>query len=202
MSDTTSQPTIKSTTVIAVSYKDQVAIGADGQATIHNTVAKNHVKKIHKLLDGKVVIGFAGATADAFTLRDLFSEKLNNYPANMKRAAIEVAKEWRTKSYLRKLEAMIIAVNKESILIISGSGDVIEPDMQIAAIGSGGTYAQAAAMALIGTYPFCQEGQRKEKETTEEHSIRIAKEIVQKSLEIAGELCIYTNKNITIETPV
>lgn len=188
-------PTIKSTTVIAVSYKGQIAIGADGQATLGNTVAKNHVKKIRKLLDGKIIVGFAGATADAFTLLERFEEKLNKYPANMKRAAIELTKEWRTDRYLRRLEAVMIAVNKETILIISGTGDVLEPDNQIAAIGSGGTYAQAAAMAFMDTYASSQA------KTPEEKS-RIAKEIVQKSLNIAGELCIYTNKNIIIETPV
>lgn len=188
-------PTIKSTTVIAVCYKGQIAIGADGQATLGNTVAKSHVKKIRKLHDEKVVVGFAGATADAFTLLECFEEKLSKYPANMKRAAIELTKEWRTDRYLRKLEAVMIAVNKETILIISGTGDVLEPDNQIAAIGSGGTYAQAAAMAFMDTYANSPA-------TSLEEKSHIAKEIVRKSLNIAGELCIYTNKNIIIETPM
>ncbi len=140
---------IRSTTVLAISHNGQIAVGADGQATMGNTVAKTNVRKIRKLQDGKVIIGFAGSTADAFTLMERFNEKLNSYGSNnMKRAAIELAKDWRTDRYLRKLEAMMITADKDEILIISGTGDVLEPDNQIAAIGSGSMYAQAAAMAL------------------------------------------------------
>jgi ATP-dependent HslUV protease subunit HslV len=128
---------IKSTTVLAVKHNGHVAIGADGQATMNNYVAKSNVKKIRKLLEGKIVTGFAGSTADAFTLLDRFEEKLNSYGGNMKRAAIELAKDWRTDRYLRRLEAMMITVSKEEILILSGTGDVLEPDNEVAAIGSG-----------------------------------------------------------------
>ena len=173
----------KSTTVLAVVKDGQVAIGADGQATFGDTIAKSNVRKIRKLQDGKVVAGFAGATADAFTLLERLDEKLSSYGGNMKRASIELAKDWRTDRFLRRLEAMMIVADKEEILIISGSGDVIEPDNQIAAIGSGGMYAQAAALALI------------------KHSKKLtAKQIVKESLEIAAEICIYTNNNLVIET--
>src|SRR5688572_4577371 len=124
---------IKSTTVLAVKHNGQVAIGADGQATMNNYVAKSNVKKVRKLQDGKIVTGFAGSTADAFTLLERFEEKLNAYSNNMKRAAIELAKDWRKDQYLRKLEAMMVVANKEELLIISGTGDVLEPDHQIAA---------------------------------------------------------------------
>jgi ATP-dependent HslUV protease subunit HslV len=159
-----------------------VAIGADGQATMGTTVAKTNVKKIRKLLDGKIVTGFAGSTADAFTLLEKFEEKLNSYSGNMKRAAIELAKDWRTDRYLRKLEAMMIVADKSEILIISGTGDVLEPDNGIATIGSGSMYAQSAAMALKKYAPHLT-----------------AKEIVQESLTIAADICIYTNHNLIIE---
>jgi ATP-dependent HslUV protease subunit HslV len=141
-------PLIHGTTVVAVRHNGQVAIGADGQATMGNTVAKNNIKKIRKLSGGKIVVGFAGGTADAFTLLERFEEKLSAHGQNMKRAAIELAKDWRTDRYLRRLEAMLIAVNKEELLIISGTGDVLEPDTQVAAIGSGSMYALSAALAL------------------------------------------------------
>jgi len=173
---------IRSTTVIAIRHNGQVAIGADGQATMGNTVAKSNVKKIRKLQDGKIITGFAGSTADAFTLLERFDEKLNTYGANMKRAAIELAKDWRTDRYLRKLEAMLIVANKEEVLIVSGTGDVLEPDMEIAAIGSGSMYAQAAALAL------------------KKHSSKLtAEEMVRESLNIAADICIYTNHNLMIE---
>ena len=172
----------KSTTVIAVRHDGQIAIGADGQATFGNTVAKSNVKKIRKLLNGAVITGFAGSTADSFTLLDRFEEKLNSYGGNMKRAAIELAKDWRTDRYLRRLEAMIIVANREDILILSGTGDVIDPDSGVAAIGSGSMYAQAAAVALI------------------KHAAQLsAVEIVRESLQIASDICIYTNNNFTIE---
>ena len=173
---------VKSTTVLAVMHNNEVAIGADGQATLGNTVAKSNVRKLRKLLDGKIIAGFAGSTADSFTLLDRFDEKLQSYTGNMKRAAIELAKDWRMDRYLRRLEAMLIVANKEELLIISGTGDVIEPDNQIAAIGSGSMYAQSAAVALKKHAPHLS-----------------AEEIVQESLTVAADICIYTNHNIVIE---
>ncbi len=173
---------IKSTTVIAIRHNGEVAIGADGQATMGNTVAKSNVKKIRKLQDGKVVTGFAGSTADAFTLLERFDEKLNSYGANMKRSAIELAKDWRMDRYLRRLEAMLIVANHEEILVLSGTGDVLEPDNDIAAIGSGSMYAQAAALALKKHAPGLS-----------------AEEMVKESLHIAADICIYTNHNINVE---
>lgn len=173
---------LRSTTVLAVKHNGKVAIGADGQATLGNTVAKSNVKKIRKLLDGKIVTGFAGSTADAFTLLDRFEEKLNSYSGNLKRAAVELAKDWRTDRYLRKLEAMMIVADKEEVLIVSGTGDVIEPDNEIAAIGSGSEYARAAALAL------------------KKHASKLsAEEIVKEGLGIAADICIYTNHNLIVE---
>ena len=173
---------MKSTTVCAVLNNNKIAIGADGQATMGNTIAKSNVKKIRILLDGKILAGFAGSTADAFTLIDRFEEKLNKYGGNMKRSAIELAKDWRMDRYLRRLEAMMIIANKSQILIVSGTGDVLEPDNGIATIGSGSMYAQAAAIAL-----------------KENNSKLTAEEIVKKSLTIAADICIYTNHNIIVE---
>lgn len=174
---------IKSTTVIAVKHNGQVAIGADGQATMGNYIAKSNVRKIRKLQDGKIVTGFAGSTADSFTLLERFDEKLSAYGGVMKRAAIELAKDWRTDRYLRRLEAMLIVADKNEILVLSGTGDVLEPDNDIATIGSGSMYAQSAAMALKKHAPQLS-----------------ATEIVQESLNIAADICIYTNHNIIIET--
>lgn len=172
----------RSTTVIAIKHNGQVAIGADGQATMGNTVAKSNVKKIRKLQDGKILTGFAGSTADAFTLLERFDEKLNAYGANMKRAAIELAKDWRTDRYLRRLEAMLIVANADEILILSGTGDVLEPDNGIAAIGSGSMFAQAAALSM------------------KKHANNLsAEEMVKESLHIAADICIYTNHNIIVE---
>ena len=173
---------IKSTTVLAVKHKGAIAIGADGQATMGNTVAKSNVKKIRKLQEGKIVTGFAGSTADAFTLLERFDEKLNAYGGNMKRAAIELAKDWRMDRYLRRLESMLIVASKEDILILSGTGDVLEPDHGIAAIGSGSMYAQAAAQALV-----------RHADGLEAH------QIVEESLKIAADICIYTNDHLIIE---
>lgn len=175
-------PKIKSTTVLAIAHSGEVAIGADGQATMGNTIAKSNVRKIRKMNEGKIVTGFAGSTADAFTLLERFDEKLSKYSGNMKRAAIELAKDWRTDRYLRRLEAMMIVADKEDILIISGTGDVLEPDSGIAAIGSGSMFAQAAAVAL--------------KKHAENLS---AEEMVKESLHIAADICIYTNHNLIIE---
>lgn len=177
------QTPIHATTVIGILHNGEVALGADGQATMGATVAKSNVKKIRVLNDGKIITGFAGSTADAFTLIERFEEKLAAYGGNMKRAAIELAKDWRTDRYLRKLEAMMITANKSEILIISGTGDVIEPDNGIAAIGSGGMYAQSAALAL--------------KKNASQLS---ATEMVKESLTIAADICIYTNHNLVIET--
>lgn len=174
---------IHATTVLAVQHNGQVAIGADGQATLGNTVAKNNVRKIRKLHGGKIIAGFAGSTADAFTLIERFEDKLSAYGGNMKRAAIELAKDWRTDRYLRRLEAMIITVNAQEILMLSGTGDVLEPDQQVAAIGSGSMYAQSAALALLKHAPHLS-----------------AADIVRESLHIAADICIYTNHNLIVET--
>ncbi|MDB5272014.1 MAG: dependent peptidase CodWX, CodW component [Chitinophagaceae bacterium] len=174
---------IKSTTVLAISHNGQMAIGADGQATMGNTVAKSNVRKIRKLADGKIIAGFAGSTADAFTLIERFEEKLATYNGSMKRAAIELAKDWRTDRYLSKLEAMLITISKEEMLIISGTGDVLEPDNGVASIGSGSMYAQSAALAL------------------KKHAAHLsAEEMVKEALTIAADICIYTNHNFIIES--
>ncbi|WP_375446355.1 ATP-dependent protease subunit HslV [uncultured Fibrella sp.] len=174
--------TIHATTVVGIRHNGQVALGADGQATMGNTVAKSNVKKIRRLAGGKVLAGFAGSTADAFTLIERFEEKLSNYNNNLRRAAIELAKDWRTDRYLRKLEAMMIVASQDDLLVISGTGDVLEPDMDVAAIGSGGVYAQSAALAL------------------KKHASQLsAADMVTESLHIAADVCIYTNHNLMIE---
>ena len=178
-------PKMKSTTVCAIKHNGVVAIGADGQATLGNTVAKSNVKKIRKLQEGKIITGFAGSTADAFTLLERFDEKLNSYSGNMKRAAIELAKDWRMDRYLRRLEAMLIVADKDEILVLSGTGDVLEPDNDIAVIGSGSMYAQSAALALKKFAPHLS-----------------AEEMVRESLTIAADICIYTNHNLVIEKVV
>jgi len=173
---------IHATTILAVLHNGHLAIGGDGQATMGNTIAKSNVRKIRKLQEGKILAGFAGSTADAFTLIERFEEKLNSYGGNMKRAAIELAKDWRMDRFLRRLEAMLITANKDEILVISGNGDVLEPDHSIAAIGSGSMYAQSAALAL------------------KKHATHLtAEEIVRESLNIAADICIYTNHNLIIE---
>jgi len=173
---------IHSTTILAINHNGQTAIGGDGQATLGNTVAKSNVKKIRKLQDGKILVGFAGSTADAFTLLDRFDEKLSAYNGNMKRSAYELARDWRMDRYLRRLEAMIITASKDEILIISGTGDVLEPDNHVAAIGSGSMYAQSAALAMKKFAPQLS-----------------ADEMVKESLHIAADICIYTNHNLIIE---
>lgn len=174
---------IKSTTVLGIIHNGQIALGADGQATMGNTVAKSNVKKIRRLADGKILAGFAGSTADAFTLIEKFEEKLQSFGGNMKRAAIELAKDWRTDRYLRKLEAMMIVANATEVLVISGNGDVLEPDHEVAAIGSGSMYAQSAALALKKHAPHLT-----------------AEQMVREGLTIAADICIYTNHNLIIET--
>lgn len=173
---------VNSTTVLAIAHNGEVVVGADGQATMGNYVAKSNIKKVRPLQDGKIVTGFAGSTADALTLRERLDEKLSSYGGNMKRAAIELAKDWRMDRYLRRLEAMMIVANNEEILILSGNGDVLEPDNQIAAIGSGSMYAQAAATALKKHAPDLS-----------------AEEIVRESLNIAADICIYTNHNLVVQ---
>ena len=172
---------IKSTTVICIKHKDKVVIGADGQVSFGNTVLKHGAKKIRRLYNGSVLAGFAGSTSDAFSLFQRFEGKLEEYNGNLSRASIELSKEWRTDKILRRLEAMLIVADKEKLFILSGSGDIIEPDEDILAIGSGGPYAQSAAIAL------------------KRYSELGAKDIVEKSLQIASDLCIYTNSKFTIE---
>jgi ATP-dependent HslUV protease subunit HslV len=181
-SETKTMEKIHATTILAVLHNGQLAIGGDGQATMGNYVAKSNVRKIRKLADGKILAGFAGSTADAFTLIERFEEKLNSYGGNMKRAAIELAKDWRMDRFLRRLEAMMITASKDEILVLSGTGDVLEPDNQVAAIGSGAMYAQSAALALKKHAPHLT-----------------AEEIVRESLNIAADICIYTNHNLVIE---
>jgi ATP-dependent HslUV protease subunit HslV len=174
------------TTIISVRRKtpqgDQVAIGGDGQVTLGNIVVKGSARKVRKLHHGKVLAGFAGATADAFTLFERFEAKLDKHQGHLVRAAIELTKDWRTDRVLRRLEAMLAVADKDASLIITGNGDVLEPENGIVTIGSGGAYAQAAAVALL------------------QHTEMPAADIVKRSLEIAGELCIYTNMHHTIET--
>ena len=173
---------LQATTVLAVRKEREIAIGADGQATLGDCVAKQHVRKLRRLYDSRILVGFAGATADAFALLERLEEKLNSYSGNLMRSALELAKDWRTDRYLRRLEAMIITADKKQLLIISGAGDVIEPEEDIAAIGSGGMYAQAAAHAL------------------KKHAPKLsAEQIVKESLRIAADICIYTNHNIILE---
>jgi ATP-dependent HslUV protease subunit HslV len=169
------------TTVIAVRKNGKTVIAGDGQVTVGSTVMKHNAKKVRKMYNDKVLAGFAGATADAFTLFEKFEAKLEQYHGNLTRAAVELAKDWRTDRILRRLEALMIVADNERSFILSGNGDVIEPEHGLAAIGSGGPYALAAARALMEQTPLG------------------AREIVMESLKIAGDICIYTNKEITIE---
>ncbi len=170
------------TTIVSVRRGDKVALGGDGQVTLGNTVVKSSARKVRRLHDGKVLAGFAGGTADAFTLFERFEAKLEKYPANLMRAAVELAKDWRTDRTLRRLEAMLAVADKQHSLIITGTGDVLEPEHGLLAIGSGGPFAQAAARALL------------------DNTDLEPKEIVAKSLAIAGDICIYSNQQHTIET--
>ena len=169
------------TTILCVKRDGKVAIGGDGQVTLGNTILKHNARKVRKMYSDRVIAGFAGATADAFTLFEKFEGKLEAYRGNMTRAAVELAKDWRTDKILRRLEALLIVADKEHIFIISGNGDVIEPGEGIAAIGSGGPYAQAAARALY------------------ENTELGAGEIIERAMKIAAGICIYTNENIDIE---
>jgi ATP-dependent HslUV protease subunit HslV len=171
---------LRATTILAVRHQGKSAIGGDGQVTLGNVVMKGDARKIRALYDGRVQVGFAGAAADAFALLERFEAKLRDYQGSVPRAATELAKDWRTDRLLRRLEAMIIAMDRDSLLIVGGTGDVIQPTDGIAAIGSGGAYALAAARAL------------------QAHSGLTAGQIVKASLEIAGDICIYTNRNIEV----
>ena len=168
------------TTILAVRREGAVAVGGDGQVTLGNTVMKGNARKVRRLYDDKVLAGFAGGTADAFTLFERFEGKLEKY-GNLTRAAIELAKDWRSDRYLRRLEALLLVADPDKIFVVSGNGDVIEPDHDVAAIGSGGQFALAAARALL------------------EGSSLGAREIVERSLNIAADICIYTNRNLVIE---
>ena len=172
---------IQSTTVLCVRRKGSVVLAGDGQVTLGEGVIKHNARKIRRLYQDKILAGFAGSTADAFTLFSRFEGKLEQYHGNLGRAAVELAKDWRTDKAMRHLEALLIVSDKEQTFLLSGQGDVIEPDTGIAAIGSGGPYAQAAAQALI------------------EHSQLSAKQIAEEAMKIAGKMCIYTNDKITVE---
>lgn len=171
----------KGTTVLAVRIADSVAMAGDGQVTMGNTVMKGNARKVRTIYDGKILVGFAGATADAFTLFDRFEGKVKEYGGDITRSAVELAKEWRTDRMLRRLEAMLLVADKDKILLISGTGDVVEPEEGVIAIGSGGPYAYAAALAYL------------------DGSGLSAKEIVQKAMGIASRICIYTNEQIVVE---
>lgn len=170
------------TTILCVRRGNDVAIGGDGQVTLGNIVIKGTARKIRRLYHDKVLAGFAGATADAFTLQERFEAKLEKHQGHLMRAAVELTRDWRTDRVLRRLEAMLIVADKEHILVLTGTGDVLEPENGLAAIGSGGAYAQSAALALL------------------KNTDMAPSDIIKKSLEIAGDLCIYTNQNHIIET--
>ena len=169
------------TTVLAVRRDGRVVIGGDGQVSMGNTVMKGNARKVRRLYQNKVIAGFAGGTADAFTLFERFEGKLEKHGGNLTRSAVELAKDWRTDRLLRRLEALLIVADPSATLIISGNGDVIEPERELAAIGSGGAYAQAAAQALL------------------EHTTLDARTIVEQALKIAAGICIYTNENLNFE---
>ncbi|HEX7047136.1 MAG TPA: ATP-dependent protease subunit HslV [Gammaproteobacteria bacterium] len=171
----------RGTTIVSVRRGSQVAVAGDGQVSMGNTVMKSNARKVRRLYDGKVLAGFAGGTADAFTLFERFEDKLAKHSGNLTRAAVELAKDWRTDRMLRRLEALLCVADAEASLIISGNGDVIEPENGLMAIGSGGPFAQAAATALM------------------ENTELSAREICERALNIAADICIYTNRNLTIE---
>jgi ATP-dependent HslUV protease, peptidase subunit HslV len=175
-----SLPEVRATTVLAVRRDGHVAMGGDGQVTMGDTVVKGSARKVRTLRDGAILAGFAGAVADAFTLFEKLEEKLDRYPANLTKAVVELAKDWRMDRYLRRLDALLAVADADHLFLVSGTGDVIEPDDDILAIGSGGSYALAAARAL------------------KENSDLDARSIVRRSLEIAGDICIYTNRDIVV----
>lgn len=173
---------LRGTTIVAVKKDGKTAIAGDGQVTMgENTIMKHHARKVRRIYNNQVVIGFAGSVADAFTLSERFEDKLQQHSGNLLRAAVELAQDWRSDKIMRKLEALLIAADKDRMLVISGNGEVIEPDDNIAAIGSGGPYALAAGKALINNTDLS------------------ASDIAYKALEIASSICVYTNTNITIE---
>jgi len=172
---------IRSTTICAVRRDGHLAIAGDGQVTFDKTVMKHKARKVRRIGDGKVLVGFAGSAADGITLLDKFENKLSEYRGNLTRAAVELAKDWRTDRYLRRLEALLIVGDTEHLFVLSGTGDVVEPDDNVAAIGSGGPYAQAAAQALLRNTKMS------------------AEEIAREALRIAAEICIYTNDDISVE---
>lgn len=173
-------PSLRGTTILCVRKNDSVVIAGDGQVTFGNTVLKSNARKVRRLGNGSIIAGFAGATADAFTLFERLEEKIEKFSGQLTRACVELAKDWRTDRYLRKLEAMMIVADKETTLVLTGNGDVLEPQHGLIGIGSGGSYAQAAALALI------------------DMDLN-AEEIVKKSMNIAADICIYTNHNIVME---
>jgi ATP-dependent HslUV protease subunit HslV len=175
------QPRIRSTTIVAVRRNGQAAMAGDGQVSLGQTILKDKARKVRRIADGKVVVGFAGATADAFALLERLEAKLKEHRGSLSRAAVELAKDWRTDRALRRLEAMIIAMDREQTLLLSGTGDVIEPDDGIIAIGSGGMYALAAGRALLRSTELS------------------AAEVARRALEVAGEICVYTNSEIVLE---
>lgn len=173
---------MRGTTIVSVRRGNQVAVGGDGQVTLGPTIMKSNARKVRRLYNNKILAGFAGGTADAFTLFEKFEAKLETHQGNLVRAAVELAKDWRTDRILRRLEAMLVVADAKASLIISGNGDVIEPENNLIAIGSGGPYAKSAALALL------------------QNTELDAKTITEKALDIAASICIYTNKNFTIET--
>jgi ATP-dependent HslUV protease subunit HslV len=177
------QTKLRATTILCVRRDDQVSIGGDGQVSLGNTVVKHSAQKIRRVGEGKnVLAGFAGSAADGITLLELFEEKLKQHRGQLKRAAVELTREWRTDKMLRRLEAMMIVADAEATLILSGNGDVLEPDHGIAAVGSGGSYAQAAARALLA------------------HTDMTAEDIIKNAMSIAGDICVYTNHELALET--
>ncbi len=173
---------MEGTTIIGVKKNNRITIGGDGQVTLGNTILKSKARKVRRLYDDNIIAGFAGTTADAFTLFEKFEAKLQQYKGHLKKSAVELAKDWRSDKILRRLEAMIIVADNENLLVLTGIGDVLEPDDDVIAIGSGGNYARAAALALLS------------------HSDLTAKEIVLTSLKIASDICIYTNNEVVIES--
>ena len=169
------------TTILAVRHNGKLAVAGDGQVTLNNTVIKHHAKKVRRIYNDKIIVGFAGATADALNLSERLEAKLDRYNGNLTRSAVELARDWRTDKYLRRLEAIMIAADESRMFLVSGSGDVIEPDENIMGIGSGGVGAQAAATALI------------------RHTDMDAKSIVEEAMKIAGSICVFTNDYLTIE---
>ncbi|MEP3481883.1 MAG: ATP-dependent protease subunit HslV [Fuerstiella sp.] len=176
-----SKPIWRATTVLAVRHRDKLVLGADGQVTYGNTIMKSDTKKLRRMLDGNVLVGFAGSTADAFALMERFEEKARDFPGNIARAATELARDWRTDRALRKLEAMMIVADQSLTLLLTGNGDVVQPTDGVVGIGSGGPYATSAAKALV------------------KHSTLPAEQIVRESLKVAAEVDIYTNDNIIVE---